>query len=212
MERNICLYNEARRLRAEEEMSLDEITSRLGVKRTTAYGWIRDIPLQRIPDRKAHALVASKAMSEKYSRLRTDAYTQAANEAEQRMKDKLFRDFVVLYLAEGYRKTRFRLAVANTDPDILILAYRFMRELSSKTFCFHLLCHREVDRPAAIMFWANALGIEPTRIQVFGKSARASVRKIAAAVHGVMSIRVNDACAREKMQAFLDWLKHEWTQ
>jgi hypothetical protein len=157
MKRDSKLYEEARRLRRDEQFSLDEIVSRLSARRTTVFGWIRDIPLSIVPDRRAHALLASKAMSAKYKQKREAAYENAARLVPGWMRDKRFRDFVVLYMAEGSRRTRYRLAIANTDPDIIRIGYEYLRKFSQKTFHFYLLCHREVDRKESLKFWADIL-------------------------------------------------------
>ncbi len=212
MKRNTDLYEEARRLREEEQLSIDGLAARLSVKRTTVYGWIRDIPLSKGTDRRVYALNASRAMSAKYKQKRKAAYEAAAQKVSEWMQDRQFRDFVVLYLAEGSRRTRYSLAISNTDPDIIRIGYSNLQRFSSKNFYFYLLCHSEVEREKAVRFWADVLKIPKERIEIFGKPMRKSSRTIVASSHGVMTVRVNDCYAREAMQACMDWMKADWAK
>src|SRR5262249_37358809 len=70
------MREKARRLRAQQELTIDEIAARMAVSRTTVYFWVADMPRpERCRSRRgsAHAL-GNKAMQVKYKRLRDEAY------------------------------------------------------------------------------------------------------------------------------------------
>lgn len=97
-------------------MTLDEIVERLVLPRTTIYEWIKDLPLGK-PRSTAGQVKRVAAMQAKYQRLRDDAYAQGKAEYETLAADPTFRDFVVLYIAEGYKRDRTPLRSATpTEP------------------------------------------------------------------------------------------------
>ena len=98
----------ARELRTERNLSIDEIAERLALPRTTIFYWVRDLPIERSA-RPAHAMAqlnGSLAMQAKYRRLREAAYAEGRASFDELARDPSFRDFVCLYLAEGYKRHR----------------------------------------------------------------------------------------------------------
>ena len=82
-------------------------------------------------------------MKAKYAAMREAAYQQGLAEAPELLKDETFRDFVVLYMGEGYRKNRNVVDFVNSNVQMVRLAYRWMYELSSNKegFSYWLQCH-----------------------------------------------------------------------
>jgi len=111
----------ARELRIEKRLTLDEIVERLLLPRTTIYEWIKDIPLGK-PRSTAGQAKRVAAMQAKYRRLREEAYAQGAAEFETLAADRTFRDFVVLYIAEGSKRNRNRVQICNSDPRVVTLS------------------------------------------------------------------------------------------
>ncbi len=70
----------ARRLRIEQQLTLDEIAERLALKRGTVWSWISDLPLDRPRRATAGAALGNAAMQAKYRKLREDAYAQGLAE------------------------------------------------------------------------------------------------------------------------------------
>ena len=110
------LRERARELRTTKRLSLDEIAERLALPKTTVYYWIKDLPLGR-PRREDGWPASARrkgnlAMQAKYQLLRRAAYEQGLAEYDQLVSVPTFRDFVVLYIAEGYKRSR------NTASDL----------------------------------------------------------------------------------------------
>jgi hypothetical protein len=61
-------------------------------------------------------------MQARYRKLREDAYAQGLVEYDALIKLPTFRDFVVLYVAEGYERNRNRVSIANSDASIVAMA------------------------------------------------------------------------------------------
>lgn len=55
-------------------------------------------------------------MQLKYRRIRDDAYAEGQRSFDQLSEAPTFRDFVVLYMAEGYKHSPNRVSICNSDP------------------------------------------------------------------------------------------------
>src|SRR5207253_2293311 len=97
-------------------LGLDDIADRLGVSRSTVYYWVKEIPITRTNRQVASQQLGTAAMQAKYAVLRQEAYDSAMAQASELLADQEIRDFVVLYLAEGYRKDRNMVAFSNSSP------------------------------------------------------------------------------------------------
>jgi hypothetical protein len=71
-------------------------------------------------------------MQRKYRLLREAAYAQGLSEYERLARDPTFRDFVCLYIAEGYKRNRNVVDVCNSDPAVVQLLARWMRRLTTR--------------------------------------------------------------------------------
>ena len=61
-------------------------------------------------------------MQATYQRLREQAYAQGCDEFDDLVARSTFRDFVVLYIAEGSKRDRNRIAIGNSDSRIVCMA------------------------------------------------------------------------------------------
>jgi transcriptional regulator with XRE-family HTH domain len=163
---------EAERLRAEGR-SVDEIAAQLGVAKSTAYQWVRHLPLN--PDeataqrRRAH----SKAMTD----ARWSAYREARDGARAAERERAAgvvgalddRDLLVLgaaiYWCEGSKskpwRSQDRLEFVNSDPALLALFLKFLAacEIDRAVPRYRLLVHESVDAEGAMCWWAERLMI-----------------------------------------------------
>jgi excisionase family DNA binding protein len=101
------LRAKARSLRLERRLTIDELADRLALSRSTVYYWVRDLPIPGSGSGGGWPQGAqrkgNRAMQRKYRLLREAAYEQGVREFEQLAADRTFRDFVCLYIAEGYK-------------------------------------------------------------------------------------------------------------
>jgi hypothetical protein len=96
-------------MRRERRLSVNEIAERLDISKATAYGWVGHIPLQRPPNVRAMTAgrkKAAAAVSRKYRLLREEAYQEGCEAYDALCLEPTFRDFVSLYIAEGYNRGR----------------------------------------------------------------------------------------------------------
>jgi hypothetical protein len=93
----------ARKLRVEKHLSIDEIAERLALPKTTIYYWVKDLPLGRPRRANPGQRKGNRNMRTSYAIRRVVAYAQGQIEFGRLAADPTFRDFVCLYMAEGYK-------------------------------------------------------------------------------------------------------------
>lgn len=200
----------ARELRVERRLSIIEIAERLGLPKTTIFYWVRDIPLQR-PRRESPSAGAG-AMQRKCRLLREAAYREGRESFDVlSAADPTFRDFVCMYIGEGYKRNRNRVAIGNSDPRVLVLATRWLRVLSGKDLRFSIQFHEDQDLRRLSEFWASTLGIEPREIRMQRKSNSGQLGgRHWRSRYGVLTVTTCDTLLRARLQAWMDCVQNEW--
>ena len=209
------IRNEARALRAEHRLSLDDISARLNLPRTTVYYWIKDIKVTDVPRPRKQTpgqLAGSKAMQAKYAAIRQAAYDAVYSQATELLRDRDLRDFVVLYLAEGYRKDRNSVSFGNSNPRMIQFAHGCMRRLSSNPhFRYSFQYHADQDPSELKQFWAACLGIDPDSIKAIPKTNSGHLKgRRFACEYGVFQVQVGDTDFRARLQALMDAVQEQW--
>lgn len=202
-------------LRVARRLTIDEIAERLALPRTTVYHWVRDLPIERRPGRAFQDEARRKgtvAMQRKYRLLREAAYDAGLEEWPVLSADPAFRDFVCLYLAEGYKRRRNTVSIANSDPAVLVLATRWLRRLSVRKLGFAVQYHADQDPAELQRFWADALDLEdPSLVRLQRKSnSNQLAGRTWRSVHGVLSVTVGDTLLRARLQAWMDSIRRSW--
>ncbi|MBA3534185.1 MAG: hypothetical protein H0T73_19870 [Ardenticatenales bacterium] len=211
MKKHDHLREKAVQLRVEKGLALDEIVERLQLPRTTVYYWIKDLPIPRTEKQSESRQRASDANSEKYRKLREAAYNEGFAQAPELIANPLFRDFIVLYMAEGYRRNRNVVSLCNSNPNIVRLADCWIRQLSGKIPTYTLQCHEDNDEEELKAFWNKELALTTEKIQVVRKSNSGELSgRQWRSIHGVLTVHVGDTYLRAKIQAWMDYLQEVW--
>jgi transposase-like protein len=199
-------------LRTRRNLSIDEIAERLALPRTTIFYWLRDLPIDRSARPRTLAqLNGSLAMQAKYRRLREAAYEEGRASFDELARDPSFRDFVCLYIAEGYKRNRNTVSVCNSDPAIVAVCDRWLRRLSSATRTYRVQHHADQDADELQRFWGAQLGVEPERVDLQRKTNSGQLAgRTWRCVHGVLTVRVDDTLLRARLQAWIDRLRESW--
>ena len=197
-------------LRVERELSIDEIAERLALPKTTVFYWVRDLPLGR--PRRENPHPGNVAMQRKFRLLREQAYTNARRSFQTLSAvDPTFRDFVCRYIGEGYKRSRNHVAIANSDPRVVVPATRWLRALSRNKLAFAVQYHADQDLRELSEFWASTLGVEPGDIQVQRKSNSGRLGgRTWRCRYGVPTVRTCDTLLRARLQAWMDCLQATW--
>jgi hypothetical protein len=209
------LREKARAMRVDRRFTLDQIAERLALPRTTIYYWIRDLPVPKevthSDRRQAARRRGNRAMQRKYRLLREEAYREGEESFDALARDPTFRDFVCLYIAEGYKRDRNRVEICNSDPAVMQLATGWMRRLTTKPLTFSIQYHADQHLDALCGFWSEALGIEAAAIRVQRKSNSNQLRQRTwRSRHGVLTGSAADTLFRSRLQAWMDQLRASW--
>jgi excisionase family DNA binding protein len=209
------IREKARSMRVERQFTIDELAERLALSRSTIYYWVRDLPIPGSgPGGEFPASARRKgtrAMQRKYRLLREQAYREGLDSFDELAADPTFRDFVCMYIGEGYKRNRNAVSICNSDPAVMELASRWIGRLTEKTPEFSIQYHADQDLNELREFWGGTLGIDPGVIKLLRKSNSGQMAgRIWRSQHGVLSIRVQDTRLRARLQAWMDRLRSEW--
>jgi excisionase family DNA binding protein len=209
------LREKARSMRVERQLTIDELAERLALSRSTIYYWVRDLPIPgsgsggEWPE--ATRRKGTVAMQRKYRLLREAAYAQGMREYEELAVDPTFRDFVCLYIAEGYKRDRNSVSISNSDPAVIQVATRWIRTVSSKALEVSIQYHADQDLDELREFWGGTLGVEPSAIRLQRKSNSNQLSgRVWRSEHGVLQVRMGDTQFRARLQAWMDLVRAEW--
>lgn len=175
----------ATKLRVEKELSYSAIKKQLGVSKSTLSYWLKDLPLSenKIKELQKAGWQKSEASRERY-RNTMEAKETAKEEKEYQKylkkfqklsEDSIFIAGLMLYLAEGDKKVRSRIVLANTDPMIIQFFVKWLvtfLDVDKNNIKVQLHLYEDIDLEKEKDFWHNELEISKNQ---FYKS---SVRKI----------------------------------
>jgi len=205
------IREKAIQLRTEKHMTLDEITEVLSLPKTTIYYWIKDIPIPKTSKQHWRQQQGTKAMQAKFASLREEAYQQGLAEAPELLQDLTFRDFVVLYMAEGTKRNRNAVEFVNSDARMLKLANHWFCRLSENHITYRIQFHADHDIDELKQYWGGILGIDPDIIRTLRKSNSGQLaRRQFRSQYGLLSIHVGDPYLRSRLQAWMDYIKMQW--
>jgi len=207
------MREKARQLRREKALTIDEIAERLRVSRTTVYFWVGDMPRParcRTRHGPGHAL-GNAAMQAKYRRLREEAYREGQKTFDSMMQKEGFIEFVTLFIAEGYKRNRNVVSVANSDPAVIAIADRWIRRLSRNKAIYSVQYHADQDLPTLQAFWGKLVGAAPSEIQLQRKSNSNQLKgRTWRSERGVLTVTTHDTYFRARLQAWVDLVRERW--
>jgi hypothetical protein len=177
------------------------------------YFWIGDMPRPaRVKSRQTpNQKKGNEAMQAKYKRLREEAHEFGVDEFERMCTEPTFRDFVCLYIAEGYKRNRNRVSVANSDPAAIALAVHWFRLCSNSKLSFAIQYHADQRLKDLRSFWASELLIPDIEISFQRKSNSGQLQgRSWRSKYGVLTVTVNDTLFRARLQGWIDRMRGQW--
>ena len=207
------LREKARRLRREKELTIDEIADCLGVSRTTAYLWTYDMPRpKRATSRQSpNQRRGNQAMQAKYRRLREQAYEEGIGSFEAMALEAGFLEFVTLFIAEGYKRNRNVVSVANSDPAVIAIADSWIRRFSRNKLTYWVQYHADQHLGRLQAFWGKLVGVDPEAVRLQRKSnSNQLAGRTWRSEHGVLTVCTHDTYFRARLQAWVDVLRQRW--
>jgi hypothetical protein len=150
-------------------------------------------------------------MQRKFRLLREQAYKDGLESFPVLVAEPTFRDFVCMYIGEGYKRSRNSLCICNSDPRVIVLATRWLRAFSRKKLAFSVQHHSDQDPRMLSEFWGSTLGVTPDEIRMLPKANSGRLRsRTWRCEHGVLAVTTNDTLLRAQLQAWMDCVREEW--
>lgn len=211
------IREKARQLRTERKLTLDEIAERLAIGKTTIWYWIKDLPAPDNirkgdnPKLAAARRKAARANSEKHAVLRAAAYREGRREFEELARDSSFRDFVCMYIGEGYKRSRNDVSICNSNPAVMRLADYWIRRFTENKIGYAFQYHEDQDPDYLVRFWSFGLGLDPSLVKAQRKVNSGRLRgRTWRSRWGVLTVRVGDTQLRARLEAWMDCVKEQW--
>lgn len=198
----------AKSLYLDDGMSVSDIARKLDIARSTVDGWLKPYTAK---NRSEGQQRKSEAMKAHYESLRDEAYQEAREQASELLADPFFRDFVAMYIGEGYKKSLNDVAIANSNPPIMLMAQHFLMKLTDNKLLYDIQVHISQDEQELKQFWGDFLTIDPQQITTIrvSTSDQSSGRKFNSE-YGVLTIRVGDTYLRARLEAWMEHLRELW--
>ena len=205
------IRKKARTLRTEKSLTIDELAQRLAVPRTTVYYWVRDLQIGKTDRQTRAAYRAGQASRRIHRNRRQAAYTQGQAEYPALLGEPTFRDFVCMYIGEGYKRNRNIVAMGNSDPAVVRLGAYWIRRFSNNSVTFEFQHHADQSPEELRVFWGTLLGVDPLAIRFQRKSNSGGMAgRTWRSKHGVLTVRAADTYFRARLQAWMDGIRAEW--
>ena len=150
-------------------------------------------------------------MQRKYRRLRDEAYELGRWEFPRLTRFPTFRDFVCLYIGEGYKRSRNTASVANSDAAAMRLAVYWFEQFTTKRMIFAIQHHKD-QRPKTLQtYWRRELRIPEMEIEFLRKSNSGQLaHRTWRSKYGVLTVKVHDTCLRARVQGWIDCMRSDW--
>lgn len=116
---------------------------------------------------------------------------------------------LALWWAEG-SKNRWRIAVTNSDPDVILLTLSWLREVYSvpmRKFRAHIHVHRDIGARAALRFWRRLTGIPRNQFYKTHVKPGASRIREGRLAYGTCTLYVFDTKLFDEFRSKLDQLR-----
>jgi transcriptional regulator with XRE-family HTH domain len=205
------IREKARALRLEKKLTIDELAERLAISRSTIYYWVRELPIPVTLRQTKAQLAATRRMQAKFRRLRKQAYVEGRATFHELSRDPTFRDFVTLYIAEGYKRSRNRVSTSNSDPAVAKLATKWVRAFATNRVHFSVQYHADQDPEALREFWGRELGADADSIRLQRKSNSGKLTgRTWRSPYGVIAVNCDDTRLRARLQGWIDSITECW--
>lgn len=183
-------YKEAETLRKSGK-SYSVISSELNISKSTISNWFSkkiwsnkiksDLNYSRLKVAKKNLVAANLARSRNQQKRKISYLREASLEFEKLKNNPLFLIGLGIYWGEGDKTYNGRIAVINTDPELLLIVAKFYRQclrISDSILRIGLFIYEDIHQETAIKFWSDKLDISPSQfIKVQMLKSRSNLAK-----------------------------------
>ena len=126
-------------------------------------------------------------------------------------KDQLKLMGIILYLGEGAKTSRGTVSVANSDPEVIKIFTRFLREIcnvAENKFRIHIHTFAHADIEKTEKYWSKITEISRNQFyKTYSKPSSASLQKRQTLPYGTCSINLNDTKLFLKIMGWIEKVK-----
>jgi hypothetical protein len=195
-----------------------EVASRMGRPVGTIKRWLAPYkemwPAEVTELAKINAKAASLKNKAKQDKLKQEAYDEAYGNAEKNLKDELLRDFVNLYIGEGTKNTG-NVTMTNSDLRTILLSLYAMKKYflqEGKNIKIEIRYYEKNNNEQELLnYWTKLLGhdenicLKTYKQKRYNPEGHNNSNKF-----GLIRIDICDVYAKEKLNAYMDYLKEKW--
>jgi len=209
-------YQEVIKLRKRGK-SYREIAKIAGVSKNSVSRWCKNLKLskvaQKILEKKSNY---PKELFRKYNQLKAKRVQIENLEIEKKFSKEIQRPSkyelkligTVLHWAEGNKRQPYRVQFANSDPNIVRIYLRFLREIlqvRDEKFLVSIRIHPNINPSRAIKFWAEVTKLPKEQFHFVRQISIASQRKrpFNSLPHGTLDVRFH---GRPKFFQIKGWI------
>jgi len=204
--------------------SYGEIAKVLGVAKSSVSVWCKNLKLPvaiqkiidaRIQHSRTHLIVYNKKKQESVQAENKKIRKEAAEQISSLSERELLLVGAALFWGEGYKKAENirspHLCFANSDPDMIMLFMRFIREvmnISDERIRLAIHIHPNTNKKKAINFWAKITNIPKNSFRTMCHVSKASQGKrfYNSLPYGTLDLRVNSRQEFFRIRGWLDGL------
>ena len=223
--------SEAMKLRL-KGLSYNEITTKLGVPKSTLSGWFSGMELSehaskrlqnRVRQGTLNGLIKrNKAQTHEARKRARKIHQEAANSIEKLSKHELLLVGAALYWGEGYKKpvvkdgkerTHHMIGFTNSDPSMVLIFIRFLKEIlevPGEKISINIRLFPHQNQKEALRFWSEITGVPIHQFQkpvyVISKSSQGK-RPYNQLPNGTIQVRVNDTKKFHTIMGFIEGIK-----
>lgn len=203
----------------ENGYSLNEICKRLNKGKSTVFYWIKDVQIIKKnaflkkcqKNLTKSAIEASKATRAKYKRIHNYYRDKALLLWNDSLRhDDNFKQFIMMYSCEGDRKSKFSVALCNSDPDIMRYCQGWFHAINihHKKFEYNIQLHIDQNEKEILSYWGKILNIVDIRISRKSNTGKMHKRNWNSK-YGVITIRFCDSYLKTMINTWGELLKKE---
>ena len=222
--------NKALKLRLQGK-SYGQIHQELGVPKATLSDWFSSLELSQKANKRIQARVHEKSIQGiiKRNKLQTHLAVQRARATREKSikeiktlsKKDLFLLGVSLYWAEGYKrpimkngkaKTHHPVSMTNSDPYLIKIFLRFLREICKvpeEKISANVRIYEHQNANYLLDFWSKTTGIAPSKLKTFYYKTNKSNQDTGSFYtlpYGTIQIRVNNTELYHKIMGWIEGL------
>lgn len=215
MRENVLKNIEIALIMKRENLSMKEISEKMNRPIGTIKRWLAPYKLKASSEViKANALKGSLKMQENYALKRVEAYNKAKEMVEIDLKDNLLRDFVNIYIGEGTKRNKERISIVNSDPKIILLSLYVMKKFflkEGKKIILEIRYYKENKNELELLeYWKHLVNDEIIKFTTYMQPTVKAEGHNNSNKYGLVTVTINDTYAREKLNAYMDYVKEEW--